>query len=143
MIYETTPKRFNLRLEVVSCFVEHDREILLLHRQDHKNEGNTWGVPAGKRESNETLLEGIVREIKQETGFIIQNNMCSYYGKVFVRYPHYDFTYHMFHTKLNKKEKVVLNPNEHKDFKWALPKDALGMPLIRDLDSCIKLFYKC
>ncbi len=142
MIYETAPKGFNPMLEVVSCFVEHDREILLLHRQDHKNEGNTWGVPAGKKIDNETLLEGVIREIKQETGFIIQTDMFSYYGKVFVRYPNKDFIYHMFHTEMNKKKKVELNYDEHKDFRWISPKEALGMPLIKDLGTCIKLFYK-
>ena len=48
MIYGSKPKQFNPLFEVVSCFVEHNGEIILLHRQSQKPEGDTWGVPAGK-----------------------------------------------------------------------------------------------
>lgn len=141
MIYENLPKGFNPKFEVVSCFVEQEGRILLLHRQDHKTEGNTWGVPAGKVEAHETLLEAITREVREETGFTI-NNKISYYNEVFIKYPEYDFVYHIFYMTQNGKKEVQLNHKEHKDFKWATPKDALEMDLTMDLGSCINLFYK-
>ncbi len=48
MISRNKPENFTPKFEVVSCFVEYNDEILLLLRQDHKPEGNTYGVPAGK-----------------------------------------------------------------------------------------------
>jgi len=48
MISKHIPENFNPKFEVVSCFVEYEDEILLLRRQDHKPEPNTYGVPAGK-----------------------------------------------------------------------------------------------
>lgn len=48
MLAEIPQKDFKPKFEVVSCFVEHDSKILLLLRQDHKSEPNTYGVPAGK-----------------------------------------------------------------------------------------------
>lgn len=141
MIYETLPEGFNPQFEVVSCFVEQEGRILLLHRQDHKTEGNTWGVPAGKVEAHETLLEAIAREVREETGFTI-NNKISYYSKIFIKYPKYDFVYHIFHMAQNEKREAQLDYKEYKGFKWATPKDALKMNLIMDLDACIKMFYK-
>ncbi len=142
MIYKERPQNFNPKFDVVSCFVECDGEILLLHRQDHKPEGNTWGVPAGKVNAGESLLEAVTREVQEETGLILASSQLSYFGKVFVKYPEYDFVYHICHTKLYQKEKVVINHKEHKGFRWISPENALNIPLIQDLDACIKLFYE-
>ncbi|MCF7831735.1 MAG: NUDIX hydrolase [Candidatus Pacebacteria bacterium] len=142
MIHKEKPENFNSKFDVVSCFVEHDGEILLLHRQDHKPQGNTWGVPAGKVDDGQEILETMIREIQEETGFMLPSSELSYFGKVFVRYPEYDFVYHMYHTELNQRQDVVISQQEHKDFKWISPKKALEMNLIQDLDACIRLFYK-
>ncbi len=142
MIYKKKPQNFNSKFDVVSCFVQYNGEILLLHRQDYKPEGNTWGVPAGKVDDGETISEAMIREIQEEIGFVLSSSQLSYFEKVYVRYPDYDFIYHIFNTELDQRQKVTINRTEHKDFKWILPKDALKMPLIQDLDACIKLFYK-
>ena len=44
MILKDKPEDFKEKFEVVSCFIEHGSEILLLHRQDSKPQGNTHGV---------------------------------------------------------------------------------------------------
>jgi 8-oxo-dGTP diphosphatase len=84
MIHKERPQNFNSKFDVVSCFVEYNGEILLLHRQDYKPEGNTWGLPAGKVDSGENFLESMVREIQEETGFVLPSSQLSYFGKVFV-----------------------------------------------------------
>jgi mutator protein MutT len=141
MIYQDRPKVFAPKFKVVSCFVEYNGQILLLHRQDHKPQGNTWGVPAGKVDDGETIGQTMVREIQEETGFELPPAQLSYFGRVYVKYPDYDFIYHMFHAKLDHGQKVAINHQEHKAFKWITPVDALNMRLIQDLDACIKLFY--
>ncbi len=82
MLHTKKPEIFNPSFEVVSCFVEYNNKFLLLLRQDHKNEPNTYWVPAGK-----------------------------------------------------------INSEEHKEFIWRTPQDALNEDLIPELDTCIKLFY--
>lgn len=136
------PENFNASFETVSCFCEYDGKFLLLHRQDHKSEGNKWGVPAGKIDAGENALKAMVREIKEETGFNIPSQQLIYFNKVYVRYPDYDFVYYMFHTILNQQQKVKINHKEHKNFKWVSPESALKMDLVLDLDKCVKLFYK-
>lgn len=142
MIYLDKPQNFNSQLEVVSCFIEHNDEILLLHRQDRKPEGNTWGVPAGKVNMGETTTETMIREIKEETGLIISTDNLNYFGKVYVKYPKMDFIYHMFSARLDKKPIIKINFAEHKNFQWISPAEALQIPLILDEDACIKMFYK-
>lgn len=141
MIYKHKPQNFNSTFEVVSCFIESKKEILLLHRQDHKPEGNTWGVPAGKVDPNETIFEAMIREIREETGIKIPFSRIKYLGKLYVRYPTSDFVYHSFKARLDRRCEITLQPKEHKDFKWLSPKDALSLPLVRDMDECIKQFY--
>jgi 8-oxo-dGTP pyrophosphatase MutT (NUDIX family) len=142
MIYKEKPQTFNSKFEVISCFVEHGEEILLLHRQDHKPEGNTWGVPAGKIDVGEEPLEAMIRELREETRLKLDILQLFYFGKVFVKYTDYDFIYHIYHTQLEQKQEIIINPKEHKNFKWITPQKALGMNLIQDLDECIKLFYR-
>ena len=142
MIFLTKPKDFNPKFDIVSCFCEANGKILLLHRNKSRPQGLTWGVPAGKVEDSEDIATAIKREIFEETGIKINEKNLKYFGKVFVRYPEYDFVYHIFHIKFPREPKVTINSNEHIDFKWVTPEEALKLPLIRDLEKCIELVYK-
>lgn len=141
MVCKTAPKNFKPKFEIVSCYVEYDGKILLLHRHKEKSQGEKWGVPAGKMEKGEGVAEAMVREVREETGIAIDSSKLEYLNKVFVRYPDYDFVYHMFRTKLSSGYPVKLSPKEHQNFCWLTPKEALKMNLVDDLGACIKLSY--
>ena len=136
------PENFNPKFEVVSCFMENNGEILLLQRQDHKPQGNTWGVPAGKIDTGETPKTAILRELFQETGFSADENKIIYFKSVFVRYPEYDFIYHIFSLKIDERPIIKITDGEHKNFQWLTPTEALKINLIQDEDASIKMFYK-
>ena len=140
MLYKEQPEKFTPKFEVVSCFVEYKNEIRLLLRQDHKPEPNTYWVPAGKVDPGETIEEAMKREWWEETQIDLSD--AKYFDKRYVRYPDYDFIYHMFHKKFTIEPNVIINPNEHKNYTRKKPQEALESDLIRDLDECIKLFYK-
>ena len=141
MIYKEKPQEYNPKFDVVSCFVEYDGEILLLHRQDNKPQGNTWGAPAGKVDTGEQILDTMVREIIEETGIVIAPEQLSYFGKFYVKYPEFDFNYHIFSTRMDKQHDITISRKEHKEFRWMTPEDALKMTLVPDMDACIKEFY--
>lgn len=141
MISRTEIDNFNKKFDVVSVFIEHDGEILLLHRQDHKPQGNTWAMPAGKVDAGEDLLNALVREVEEEIGVKTDKNEYKYFEGYFVRYPGYDFLYHIYHLPLKDKPTIDLNLNEHKDMQWIRPEEALKLDLIQDEDVCIKWFY--
>ena len=142
MIFLKKPENFNPKIEAVGCFVEHNGEIILLHRQDFRPEGNTWGLPAGKIEKGEELSASITREVAEETGLKIPQEKLEYFQKIYVKYPDYDQIFHVFHSQLACREEIKINPEEHKDYKWISPQKALNLPLIRDLKAVIELFYK-
>ena len=141
IVFQTKPDGFAPRVEVVGCFVEYKGKMLLLHRQDHKYEGNTWGVPAGKRDGGEELVAAMLRELYEETGIKLVPAELTYFDRVFVRYPSFDFIYHIFHTKLGELPSVTINQAEHKDYQFIAPQGARLLPLILGERECIELFY--
>ena len=58
-----------------------------------------------------------------------------------VRYPDYDFVFYVFKAVFKDKPEVIINQNEHKDFRWLSPKEALALSHIVDFDSCLRMFY--
>ncbi len=141
MIHEKEPKNFYSRFDVVSVLVEYDGKILLLHRQDHKPEGGTWCLPAGKVDSGEDLAHAMSRELLEETGIMIDPRDLKYHRMWFVTFPTYEFRYHIFSTSVKNLPNVSINNNEHKAFCWKSPVEALHMNLIQDEDTCLKLHY--
>jgi len=142
MIIEKPSKDFKPDCEVVGCIIEHDSKILLLHRHEHKPEGNTWTSPSGKIENNEAPKKAVIREIKEETGIKINPKQLKSYGKLFVHYPNYDFIYYLFYIKLENLPEIKIESKEYKNFIWIKPEEALKMNLIEDEDFCIKQIFK-
>ncbi len=141
---DRAPEDFNKKFEVTSLFLNHAGKILLLLRQDHKPQGNTWGVPAGKIEEGENPAEAILRELREETGIFIPEDQLSFLRIIFVRHSGYDFIYHMYTSELvgdQPEPQVVIDPTAHKAFRWVTPEEALKMNLVDDLDECVKITY--
>ncbi len=139
MIYLEKPAVFNPKFTIVSCFLEYDWEFLLLLRQDHKSEPNTYWVPAWKVWEWENIDEAMLRELYEETWLKLDNLV--YFKEVFVCYPEYEFVYHIYHKKLTKLPEIILDSTEHKSYIWRNPKDSLDENLIPELGACIRLFY--
>lgn len=141
-IYLVEPEVFQPKIEVIGCFLEFEDKILLLHRQDHTSQGNLWGIPGGKLEKRELPLEAAIREVQEETGFDISEQDICYFGKVYIKYPTFDYIYHMIRCKpAEYPGDVKITFKEHKGFTWVTPEDALKMHLMLDEDACIKLVY--
>ena len=142
MISKTKIQNFNKKFDVVSVFIEHEGKILLMHRQDHKPQGNTWAMLAGKVDKGDKdLIDALVREVKEEIGLMIKKEDCRYFDGYYSRYPEFDYIYHVYHLLLKEKPIINLNLKEDKDHKWITPVDALKLNLIQDEDMCIKWFY--
>ena len=59
----------NLRHVVVHAIVEMDGKLLLEKRTGDLLESGKWSLPSGYLDREETAGEGIVREVKEETGW--------------------------------------------------------------------------
>ena len=58
-----------LRHVVVHALVERDGALLLVRRAPHLSEGGKWGLPGGFLDRDETLVQGVLRELREETGW--------------------------------------------------------------------------
>lgn len=139
---EPTPQ-FHPRREIAAVYIEHDGQILLLHRQDNISEGNKWGPPAGHVEKGETPLEAAIRELEEETGYDISNQAIEKVHTAYIEYNEKNhYVFHMFRTSLQGDPGAVkIDFNEHKGFTWVTPADALKMNLLKDEDVCIQSIY--
>ncbi len=141
MIFLDKPKDFNPKIEVVSCLMEYKGSVLFLQRNDDKFKGGKWCRPAGKLNSGEEKSEALVREIAEETGFKVEPNNLEFLKTVYVRYPEFDYPYHTYRLILSVKPEINLNSNEHQNFVWLEPKEALKLDLLPDEADCLKLIY--
>lgn len=53
---------------VFATILDERGYVLLCHRRDH----NFWCQPGGGRESGETPCQGVVREVREETGLDVE-----------------------------------------------------------------------
>jgi len=51
----------------VFAIILNKNKILLCHRRDM----DMWNLPGGRLENNETLIEGLKREVFEETGLVV------------------------------------------------------------------------
>jgi len=58
-----------LRHVVVHAVVEKNGALLLVRRAAHLMEGGKWGLPGGFLDRDETLSQGVLRELREETGW--------------------------------------------------------------------------
>lgn len=84
---------------------------LYLLRNDPKN--NTWGIPGGKIEKDETLLEGLVRECVEEIGVFPEGSRLIPIQK----FVNNTFVYHTFFCEVTKEFTPLLN-DEHLGYAW-------------------------
>ena len=58
----------NINGGVYGVILNEKNEILLIHRTDH----DIWEIPGGKWEDGETPWDATIREVKEETGLIVE-----------------------------------------------------------------------
>ncbi len=111
-------------------YAKSTKRFLYLLRTDAKNPGN-WGIPGGKIESSETLLEGIERECLEELGFFPDNPKLIPIQK----FVNHSFTYHTFYCEITDEFIPTLN-DEHCGYAWVV-NDQYPKPLHPGLFSTI------
>ena len=61
--------KYNFTIRVTGILIENGKILLVKQKV---NEKRNWSLPGGKLERGETLEEGIIREMKEETGLDVE-----------------------------------------------------------------------
>ncbi len=112
-------------MRVVGCFLEYDDKFVLVHRHAHKPDGNTWGLPSGKVDGNESDMEALQRELYEETGYSADESQVELLGAFDFVSPRGDtVTYITYRVKLSDFHEIVLEEAAHSEFKWTTVSEA-------------------
>ena len=115
----------------VFFYSKSTNRYLYLLRSDPKNP--SWSIPGGKIEKDETLLEGIERECREEMNFFDQSLKLIPIQK----FDNGTFTYHTFFCQVDNEFIPDLN-DEHQGYAW-VNTDFYPKPLHPGLFSTVNI----
>ena len=98
-------------------------KFLLLKRAKTKIYEHLWQGVAGKIEKNETAVDAIIREVKEETNLTIFNPV--FLGNITHKYSHFGVNISLF----KSFPKSIKTLNSYREHRWIKLKDILNFPL--------------
>ncbi len=110
-------------LPVTAAVIERDGRILIARRK-HPFMGHGWEFPGGKLEENETLPEGLRREIAEELA--VEIAVGAELGVYRHAYTHFKVVLHAFACTLVTGEP---QPQVASELCWALPAELPDFPM--------------
>jgi|SaaInlLV_10m_DNA_2_1039722.scaffolds.fasta_scaffold49974_2 8-oxo-dGTP pyrophosphatase MutT (NUDIX family) len=140
LVYTSPPEFFCPTVQVSACFCFAQDKLLLLQMNSQKKDlANLWGAPAGKILSGESAKDAVFREMFEETGIRLLDNDVIFIKTVYVKYPKFDFVFHIFKNIFVDRPKILVLSSEHQAFKWVSTFDAINMNLIPGEKECIQI----
>ena len=106
----------------VGVMIKDGNKILLGHRSAKRKdtggiyEPDTWTLPGGKQEYDETVIDTAIREIKEETNLDIKNPEVYSVSDDFQSDRHF-VTIEMIATEYKGKVKIM-EPEKEDEWKW-------------------------
>ena len=138
MIYTEEPAGFESEMTVAAVYIFFSDKILLLKRLPHKPQGGLFGLPAGKVDAGESVLDALMREVSEETGLTIGSDELESVDTFWVEHDGLQFEYHTYKIKLGSEPCVELRPEEHAGHCWVTLAESLELPLVEDQAFCTK-----
>jgi 8-oxo-dGTP pyrophosphatase MutT (NUDIX family) len=120
---------FSPSLHVSGCFLEFNSKVLYIKRAPHISQPNTWCIPGGRLEKDETPLAGVLREVFEEVGIVLTEQQVCHVGKVQIRKPDIDYVFHLYHVVLAEMPALNLCLNECTEAQWLSLQEIKQLPL--------------
>ncbi len=133
---------FTPKAEIAIVYCNFAGRFLFLRRVAQASDGGCWTAPSGKLEKGETPLEAAVRELQEETGFLLSSEKLLFVGSYCGRKNSFDMRIHIFYTELLAQPEVQLSAREHDRYEWILAGDVLSYPLMYGADECFNEMTK-
>lgn len=116
--YRIDNYRFNARVSAIIYNIDKTK-VLLFTINDGRD---YYMLPGGRIEMYEDSLSAIKREIKEETGFILDFDLCSiqenFVTRNNVNITQYCFCYKALYSEDIKKLQFICKDNDNQHFKW-------------------------
>lgn len=103
------------KIDAVVCVIEHVGRILLLKRSV-RSFLKGWCLPGGMLEEGEGVVQGILREVREETGISLERSELEYVGE---EESIKNKVVSIFRVMLSEKPEVVLS-EEHTQYMWSM-----------------------
>ncbi|NDD58223.1 MAG: NUDIX hydrolase [Chlamydiae bacterium] len=141
--FSTIPPFAQPSCEVSGCFFLFENRFLLLKRHEDKPQGNTWCLPAGKKEKHESPLETVIREVQEEIGYnLMDSSLLEKIGSVYIHFEQNGLIFHIFGLKLSSQPEFTLKLDEHTDLCWVDVQQAKQLNLIMAGIEVLELCHK-
>ena len=112
-----------LKIRTAGCFIEYNNKFVILHRRPDVRDANTWGLPAGIVENNESDEQAILREVEEEVGYKAKADELEFLTDLHYNFSDLYLEFPTFRIKLKKAIKVKYYPKEHDGYKWVTAKE--------------------
>lgn len=128
---------------VATCFIEVEGKILVLQRGRKDEQFALWGIPGGKVEYGEEPRKAISREVFEETGILANGLDFCFLDKALSKNK-FDGSYvlYLYYLKLPEKPSILINQDEHLDYRWVTLKDFESLDLLISQRLAYKFVYK-
>lgn len=112
-----------LRHVTVHALVEKEGSILLVKRSPNLLEGGKWSLPSGFLDRDETAIQGVLRELREETGWEGQVQSV-FFIKTDPNRPHEDRQNIAIHFIVQPRKLAGVGDAESTEISW-MPLSAL------------------
>ena len=135
--------KFPRGIEIVTGAIAEREDGKILLTKSHKW-SDKWTLAGGHVDPGETISDGAMREAKEELGLDLEFIDVICHGELigsedFHRTAH--FIYFDIYCKLIGNDDVVLN-DEHQEYKWVTPEEALKLDLAESYNKTIEAFIR-
>lgn len=100
--------------------IDKDDQYLMMYRSDHPDFGRDADLPGGTLEAGETLEEGLIREVREETGITVVDAKELYSSTAYYE-GELDS---VFVTRVGRRPEIVMSW-EHSRYEWISKQDFL------------------
>lgn len=120
---------------VIGVVQFNDKVLLLKRTPTRKTSPNKWQPPSGYIGEREAAEDGVLREVKEETGLCGQISKA---GKIFEVTDKWGRWVIMSFLVNVKSDKVILDKREHSEMAWIRPADVNKYDTVRGVKEDLK-----
>ncbi len=112
-----------------------DNKILMVRRQSNDYLGGVYELPGGGVDDGETIIDGAIRELKEETGLDV--------SRIITTFPGFDYSTNkkphvrQINLLVETKPAPVTLSSEHDDFIWIDESNLSGLNMTDSMTKCL------